>query len=266
MTTRKFQNQFATATFALACAIALQGACFAQSNSRQDPVKRPEHPLKAALKIARVAHAKINSIGDYQADLIKKEVIGRSAVTQKLRMKVRHKPFSVYLYFHEPARGREVIYVDGKNDNQLAAHETGIKSIVGTVYLAPTSSTAMQGNKYPITKIGIEKMTSEIIKQWQYESGYGETTVKYYNNAKIGKIACRVIESSHPTPRKQFRFKTTRLWIQKDTGLPIRVEQFGFPRGNAKPPMLEQYTYLNVKTELRLTDRDFDENNPKYSF
>lgn len=263
MMTRLIHSPFRISLLALVAAIALPGTCLGQAEGKTESARR-EHPLKPALRIARTAHDKVKQLGGYQADLIKKEVVGRTAVTQKLRMKVRHKPFSVYLYFHEPARGREVIYVQGRNNGQLLAHETGIKSLVGTVRLAPTSATAMDGNKYPITKIGMEKMIGEIIKQWETESRYGETTVKYYNNAKIGKIACRVIESSHPQKRRQFPFKTTRLWIEKATGLPIRAEQFGFSTG--KPLMLEQYTYLNVKTNLRMTDRDFDEKNPKYSF
>lgn len=226
-----------------------------------------EHPLEPALRIAREAHAKVRSIGDYQAELTKKEVVGKRLLTQKMRVKIRHKPFSVYLYFVAPNHGREVIYTDGQNDGHLLVHEAGIKSIVGTLKLMPDSELAMEGNRHPITKIGVEHMTAIIIRQWEKEKEFGETEVKYFNNARIGELECRVIEATHPHPRKQFKFKTTRLWIDKKTNVPVRVEQLGFPKkSGAKPPMLEQYTYLKIRPNIGLTDSDFDKTNPRYSF
>ena len=51
------------------------------------------------------------------------------------------------------------------------------------------------------------------------------------------------------------------------TGLPVRVQQFGFPRKpGAKPPLIEDYTFSNIRTNVRLTDADFDRTNAKYAF
>lgn len=235
---------------------------------QQPSQQRREHPLKKAIGIAKESVRKMEALGDYQADLVKKEVIGNKAVTHQMRLKIRHKPFSVYMYFKNPNKGREVLYVEGKNDGKLLAHGTStLEKIVGTVSLNPTSTTAMQDNRHPITKIGILRTTEELIKQWESESRFGETEVKYYPDAKIDTIACKVIESSHPRPRKQFKFQKTRLWIDARTGLPIRLEQFGFPRDpSAKAPLLEQYTYRNLTPNMGLTDRDFDKRNPRYAF
>ncbi len=243
----------------------------AQPRSQQQPAQRKqEHPLKKAIAIARESIRKMEALGDYQADLIKKEVVGKKALTQQMKIKIRHKPFSVYMYYQTPTelKGREVLFVEGKNNGNLLAHGTStLEKLVGTVKLRPNSNTAMQDNRHPITKIGLLRTTEELIKQWQTESQYGETEVKYYPDAKIDNIACKVVESSHPRPRKQFKFQKTRLWIDAKTGLPIRVEQFGFPRDpKAKAPLVEQYTYRNLKPNLGLTDRDFDKTNPRYNF
>ncbi len=235
-----------------------------RATSRQ---ARPEHPLAPAIRLAKESLASAQKLGNYQAELIKKEAFGRRMVTQKMRIKVRHQPFSVYLFYHEPAKGREVIFVEGKNAGNLLAHETGFSAMLGTLKLRPTSSTAMSDNKYPITKIGIEKMTDVVIKQWEMESRYLGTEVKFFKNAKIGELACLAIETTHEKPTRQFKYKTTRLWIDKKTNLPIRVEQFGFPRdARAKAPLVEQYTYLRLRPNVGLTDVDFSEDNPKYRF
>ena len=59
----------------------------------------------------------------------------------------------------------------------------------------------------------------------------------------------------------------TRLYVAKKSGLPVRVEQFAYPtKTGSKPLMLEQYTYLGVKTNVGLKAIDFDTRNPKYDY
>lgn len=226
-----------------------------------------EHPLAPALRHAKTCLERVYEMPGYECAFAKKEVVGKHLITQTMRMKIRHDPFSVYMYFDEPNAGREVIFVTGKNNNNLLVHESGFKSLIGTLELAPDGGQAMAENRYPITKAGIGKMLESIIEQWEEESKYGETDVKYFEDAKVEDMKCRVIESSHPQPRRQFKFQMTRLWIEEKSGLPVRVQQFGFPtKKDTKPPMIEDYTFSNIKAEIRLTDRDFDTKNPSYNY
>lgn len=226
-----------------------------------------EHPLVPALRYADECLAKATALTAYEARFQKRELVGDVMINQRVRMKIRHDPFSVYLYFEDPHEGREVIYVEGRNNNNLLAHETGLAGLIGTLELSPTGSQAMSENRYPITKAGMANMVQAIIDQWKEESQFGECEVKYYKDAPVGDYKCKVIESIHPRPRRQFRFHMTRLWIDDETGLPVRVQQFGFPTAkDAKPPVVEDYVFSAVRTETRLTDRDFDANNPNYNF
>lgn len=241
------------------CVIAEDGAAGVSASS--------EHPLVPALRHAQASIENVEKLTGYECTFTKKEVVGRQTISQTIKMKVRHKPFSVYMHFEDPHEGREVIFVDGKNNNNLLVHETGFASLIGTLELPPEGSQAMAENRYPITKAGIQKMMEAIVAQWAEETKYGETDVKYFEDAKIGDLKCRVIESSHPLPRKQFKFHMTRVWIEEKTGLPVRVQQFGFPaKSGAKPPVMEDYTFTNIKVEVRLTDRDFDTKNPSYNY
>jgi len=226
-----------------------------------------EHPLAPALRHARICREKIKAIPGYECTFSKKEVVGKELISQTMKMKVRHEPFSVYMYFLEPAKGREVIFVNGRNDNKLQVHETGLASLIGTLSLSPEDTRVMAENRYPITKAGLLNMIETVIGQWQEESKYGETDVKYFEDAKVGDYTCRVIESSHPQPRKQFPFHLTRIWIEEKSGLAVRVQQFGFPKNkDAKPSIMEDYAFTSIKPEVRLTDRDFDTKNPGYNY
>lgn len=237
-------------------------------NDRQPASIDPLHPLAPALEQAYKARESLAGVKDYTAVFTKRELIGTQLKQATMNLKLREEPFSVYMLFGKPYEGREVIYVAGANNNQLKAHDTGVRAVLGgTVSLAIDSDQAMEDNHYPVNMIGLRNMLDRIITQWEAEGKYGETTVRYFPNATLGKdVSCRVIESSHPQPRKQFKFQMTRLFFDKQTGLAIRVEQYGFPKNGEKPPLVEEYTYMSVKTNVGLTDLDFDVKNTNYAF
>ena len=250
----------------LLCAVwSLVSSLSAQEKAAPETEKK--HPLENAIKIAKESLEAAKEIKDCSADFYKREIVSGKVVVHSMSMKYRKQPFSAYLYFHSPAKGREVLYVDGKNDNKLLAHESGLKGIVGTVSLDPRSEEAMSESKQPITELGLHKLAEQMIKQWEEESKYGECNVKYYPEAKLGEVKCVVIESSHPVPRKQFPAHMTRFFIDKSTKIPLRIEHYGYPpEKGAKPPLLEEYTYSKVKLNLGLSEIDFDTRNPNYNF
>lgn len=238
----------------------------ATSEGAKPPID-PTHPLYRPLELAYKSREALKELKDYEAMFSKQEVVDRRRKSTMMKLKFREEPFSVYLLFIEPNKGREVIYVEGKNNNQLLVHETGVKALAGTVSLDPTSKDAMADNKYPVTMIGMRTMLEKIIAQWEAEGKFGETTVQYYPDAKLGDVACTVIESSHPKPRNEFKFHMTRLYLDKETMYPVRVEQYGFPgRNDKQPPLVEEYTYSQIKANPGLTDKDFDHTNPSYAF
>src|SRR5690606_29722795 len=103
------------------------------------------------------------ALNDYEAVFSKKELVGRQIIPNTMTIKFRSKPFSVYLRFHKPHEGREVLFVEGRNGGKLFAHETGIRGLVGTVSLLPTAPEAMSEGRYPITMFGMQKLADGVI-------------------------------------------------------------------------------------------------------
>lgn len=249
-----------------ACLLAFGTALIPQAAADEE-AKPKEHPLRPAIRYAQSRLEKIEEVPGYTATFLKREVVGTSLVSHKMKMKVRHKPFSVYLYYENPHEGREVLYVEGQNNGKLVAHEAGLLGLAGSMELAPTDSLAMSENRYPITKAGIANMLREVIATWEDEAKYEGTVVRYFKNAKLGDLTCRVVESSHPKPFRQFKNHMVRLWVDSESGMPVRVQTFGFPKKSGdKPPVIEDYLFSDLKTDVQLTNKDFDRNNPKYSF
>ena len=242
-----------------------------------------EHPLDPAIEMAERGLARIEKeIRDYTATLVKRERIGSQlADYQYMAIKVRHEqkkggrvvvPFSVYLRFLKPPelRGREVIYVEGWNDNKLMAHEppdSATYRLIGRVSLKPDGFLAMRGNRYPITEIGIKNLVVRLLEVAREDRKYGECEVDFYKGAKINGRTCTKIEVRHPVRRRQFRFHIARIYIDDELEIPIRYESYDWPEKRGDPPLLlEEYTYLNVKLNVGLTDRDFDPDNPQYHY
>jgi hypothetical protein len=234
-----------------------------------------EHPLMPALRLAYEIRAHINrTVQDYSCILIKRERVDeRLRDYQYLYAKIRQQqirdgrvvtPLSVYLYFLRPARlrGREVLYVAGQNDGQLIARRGGSRFSYVTVTLDPRGERAMDGNRYAITEIGIKNLVNRLIEAAEDEIEHyprsEECQVTFFDQAKIADRECRAIEVSYPVRRKYRRFQTVRVFIDKELRVPIRYEAYDFPgmEGEA-PKLLEQYTYLNLKLNIGLTDSDF---------
>jgi hypothetical protein len=228
---------------------------------------RDKHPLAPVLDAARSSRESARKTKSYTATLIKQELHKKGPIRSVMTLKFRREPFSVYLKFIEPNEGREVIYVEGKNKGKLQVHEaSGVASLIGTISLSPTGDRAMEDNRYPITLIGMEKLLDGVIAQLEDEMKHGECNVERYSQAKVGDVECEMHEVTHPKVRPHMQYQKTRVFIDKKTNLPIRLERYGFPTKGGEPPLLEEYTYTDLKLGVEHTDVDFDVNNDRYGF
>ena len=229
-----------------------------------------EHSLDPAIRLAKKALVEMESIKDYSATLVKRErVDGKLLEHEYAYVKVRHEPFSVYMYFVGPknVKGREVLYVEGENDGKLIAHEgSGILSI--TVKLKPDSFLAMRGNRYPITHLGIKNLAVKLVERANQDKALGlPVEVKFFKGAKIDKRSVTCIQVTHPERHPKHAFYKARVFIDEELNVPIRYEAYDWPKEEGgKPLLIEEYTYLKLDVNKGYTDEDFDEDNPNYNF
>jgi len=232
-----------------------------------DLTQRPgEHPLMPALRVAEegVKHIDAN-IQDYSAILRKQERIDGELQGEEIAfVKVRHQPFSVHMFFLSPHKGRECLYVPGPNGEKgiLHARDSGFRKKLGVFELDPDGRLAMAGQKYPITKLGIRNLTTELIAVASNDVNFGECDVRTLQTT-INKRPVTVIEVVHPTPRKNFRFHKAQVFIDNELRVPIRYAAYLWPQNPGEaPPLEEVYTYTDVKINNGFTDADFDPKNP----
>jgi hypothetical protein len=198
--------------------------------------------------------------------------------------------------------GDEALYVEGRNDNKLLGHTTGFTGrLVGTVALDPHGATAMDGQRYAITEIGMAKLCDRILRYAEDDMHYAESRVKVSQEVKSGDRVCTLVETVHPRLRTNFHFFRQRIYIDAQWHLPVRYEQYDWPKPSAgdkkedekkdnankednnknegdkkevaddsgeelSGELVEEYNYTHVKLNNGFTDADFDPHNPKYAF
>ncbi len=230
-----------------------------------------EHPLMPALRWAYDGIGNVEKIQDYSATVVKRERIeGKVGNYEHMFVKVRHNPFSVYMTFLAPTevKGREVLYIQGKNDNNMWAHDVGIRDrLFGTVSIKPDGPIAMKGQRYPLTELGILNLTKRLVQVAEQDVKYGECEVNFVKNAKINDRVCTMIQVTHPVPRRNFLFYQAQIFVDEELNLPIRYASYDWPKEKGgQPELLEEYTYLKLKLNNGFNDSDFDTKNPNYRF
>lgn len=236
------------------------------------------HPLDPALLFAqeKLDHLR-KHVHDYEAVMIKQERIdGALLPAEYMNIKVRNRrerangrqPFSIYMRFLRPnaVKGREVIYVEGHNSNNLVAHESGVLGMI-RVNLAPNGTLAMRGNRYPITDAGIENLVEKLIERGTRDRAQGLCDVQFFENAKVMDRTCTMIQVKHEEEKEPLDFHIGRIYIDDEHQVPIRYEAYLWPApGETELPLLESYTYAKLKINVGLKDEDFDPNNKNYEF
>jgi len=100
-----------------------------------------EHPLMPALRVAQQSLQTIDSrIRDYNAVVMKQERIDGELMPKEVAfIKVRHQPFSVYMFFLGENKGRECLYNDMPDGSKgkLVARDCGFNKRLGKFSLDP---------------------------------------------------------------------------------------------------------------------------------
>lgn len=285
------RRQFVTIMGSLAATCGA-GSILGQENTIVEPVHRVANaanslepasakPLDRALQIARdgLTGSRAN-INDYTALMVKREQIGGAlSEHQFMHAKVRNRkvidgkivqPLSVYLKYLKPTsmKGREVIYVEDKNDGNLVAHEGGFKGrFLPTVTIPPDGMLAMRGQRYPITEIGVENLIVQLLERGKTAKKFSDAQCEFRKNARIKDRACTVFQMTLPTKQPELDFYQAQVFIDDQFNVPIRYIAYDWPiREGAPLQVLEEYNYLNMKVNVGLTDADFDRNNKAYGF
>jgi len=228
-----------------------------------------ESPIARAIRTMADCQARFDKVKDYTCVFSKRERIdGKLGPMNIMTMKVRNDPRSIYMRFEQPYKGREAIYIEGRNRGRVLAHDVGLnKFLAGTLYLDPRGARAMQECRHPITEAGIGALIKKVSERWKAELHDAESVVLFDTTLSIGSARCLLIEAIHPDRGPNFVFHKVRLFIDVELGFPVRFEGYDWPKEEGdEAELVEEYAYGSLKLNVGLGDHDFDVANRLYSF
>ena len=231
--------------------------------------------LKAKGDLLRDGRRFLESIPTYSATFRKQEVVdGELLDEQVILLKYRREPTSIYLRWLSGEKGREVLYVEGRNDGRLLAHEGGWKSRLPAFSLSPDSKLAMQDTRYPVTQAGFEGLIDLMLNA--HEPDLSNDAV----------ASCEVDSAAEFQGRKGLRFtvlyrgpdispvyRKSITFVDQEWKIPLKSDHYGWPEQQALPArsvddetLIEAYEFTEVDFDHAMKDHDFQRDNPEYQF
>jgi hypothetical protein len=223
----------------------------------------PASPMDEPLRVIAEARQAYAGVKDYTCLFIKREVIGGQMQPENLiSMKVRTQPFSVYLRWLGPdaVKGQEACYVVGRNGGMMRVHSTGLLGAVGFVSLDLRDPRATKNSRHSIAEAGIGNLIERYGQRWQVERQMNKTQVRIAGY-EYNKRPCTRVETIHPdNGGGQFYAYRSLIYFDQQTHLPVRVENYSWPRpgGNPGGDLFECYSYVDLKFNVGLGDDAFN--------
>ena len=126
----------------------------------------------------------------------------------------------------------------------------------------------MQGQRYPISEIGLVKLVEKLIERGEQDRNDPDVKVTLKKNHKLGDVDTELIQVRRTKPSDaEGDFSLAEIVIDPERQLVLSYRAFGWPeQAGGSPPLLETYTYHDVQVNVGLSDSDFDPKNPEYEY
>ena len=251
-----------------------------RSQQELPPPPPGPHPLVPAMQLAGESYAFLrDQVSDYSCGIVKQERIdGRLKPMEFISAKVRHQKFingrqaqraSIYLRFLGPEdmADREVLWVEGTNGGKMVVRRGGTRFQYLTLELDPAGDAALQYSRYPTSESGMINMVRKLIDVGTADMQYGECEVEIFEDVKVDNRPCKCVQVIHPQRRSVFLFNIVRIFIDNEVPVPIRYEAYDWPVSDSEPPpLIEEYTFRNIRLNVGFSDSEFQRNYSEYKF
>lgn len=247
--------------------------------SSEQPSEQPsvkKHPLDWAIRYAEARFDYIrDDIEDYTCRLVKRERIGgelqdyqHADVWVRCQQSMEDQniePLSVYMEFLAPPRirGRRLLYVEGRHDNQVLVRKGGALLSYVRVRIDPNGAAAKRESNYPISDIGMDQIIERLIDQMRQDIRHdpdgANTKVATFRSAKVKDRTCTHIRVTHPKKSDGLTFHRASLYVDDQLHVPIRLVAYDWPKSeDDTPDLIEEYNYLRLRLNVGLTNQDFN--------
>ena len=221
-----------------------------------------------------------HNLVDYTARFEKIEVNENSHQLEKtvMQLKVQTRfrnmtldaPRRIYLRFSEPSSvsGREVIWRQDLYNGKMAVHEPGFLLNLKTIWLDPNGILAMQGQRHPISEVGIVKLTEQLIQRGKEDLDNHLLSIGLQTNHKHDDLSTHLITIiKNQTSNIEGDYGRAEIVFDPERNLVLSFRSYATPTSPSdSPQLIESYSYHNLQVNVGLAESDFDVTNEQYDF
>ena len=126
----------------------------------------------------------------------------------------------------------------------------------------------MQGQKYPISEIGLVRLVEKLIERGAEDLDNPDISISINRDHVHDERPAKLIRIRRSQPSgKQDDFSLAEITIDIERNLVVAYRSFGWPAKEGEPPpLLESYFYYDLETNVGLSEQDFDPTNSQYEF
>jgi outer membrane lipoprotein-sorting protein len=191
-------------------------------------------------------------IHDYRAVFVRQEILdGKLQDKEKIQLDFK-RPFKVKMrWLMGDKKGREVVYVEGENENKMIVKMTGLLSrFIKLVTLDPEGAFAKKGSRHSIRRAGIGNLSESLIRVTRKADEAGDLDIKLLGEKMVNGRKADVIERK--LPYEKYESPRAIIYVDQELGIPIEIERYD-KDGN----LFENYAYYDLEINKDLSDTDF---------
>jgi len=234
-------------------------ACFLLSSAFNRPSLAAEDG-SALLALLEKMEASYSQVQDYTANFQKQERIGDTLKEKELILVKFQKPFKVYMKWLE-GMAKEALYVQGEYSDKVLARCDGLLGL-WTWSFKPRDKALMDGNRHPITDIGVGFIIEMMRQNIPLAMEHGELkAVNITDDTYDGRPSTKVEAAFTSDVGREYYAARVVLHVDKQHLLPIGISCY-----DGAGALQEQYGYKDLKVNVGLTPMDFSKANKSYRF
>jgi hypothetical protein len=203
---------------------------------------------------------RFDAVGDYTCRLDKKvRKNGKLCDDRDISVKYK-KPSHYYFRWNSgTAKGREVIFVQGRYNDKIVAHPGGIFKIL-TFHLDPEGYLAMKENRHCLKSSGMEKIIALVASNAALAKEKGLDGIRFKGESLFDGKRVRLVEGLFPEDQG-FYARRIVLYLCPALQLPLKVSIY-----DGAGELVEDYEFHDLKNNVGLSENDFEPHNPQYNF
>jgi sterol desaturase/sphingolipid hydroxylase (fatty acid hydroxylase superfamily) len=230
--------------------------------------------MQFSVALLRQGCERLERIPDYTATFHRQERIGGDLLpAETIALKLRHRPFSVYLKWLTGDKGRQVLYVDGENDGNMLVQLGGVQGrLLGLLSVDPQCEEAAEKTRHPITEAGLLALakTALACREQDLTRASGVHCELRDNQVYLGR-PCYVCTTTYAAPQVHRTHRKAVLYIDKELSMPVSVRNYTWavdanPDTLDEDTLIEDYSYMDIQLDRQLADEHFDRSNSEYRF